>query len=985
MYGRKAGATRVHPEIPAQLQSSPQVTVAAPPTSLFPPAVQSHLQSPIRPSSCPATPSPHALRTFRALTLSRSRGLRHTASEVNGYVDAVTQEHEKERERLRRARERDGGSPRLGRANTSGTVATTATPVPIPPATPQSASASVTVPTPVPRSVAGPSQQPNQAPSTFHPSPPQADPPFVVPLDEIGRRLWSRISHPSVAPTPVTLPPAVVPAEMQPPPQIPQAQGFDPFDSQSYMDIDPAMNDFGGMGGMIDMGMGINFGMGGGGDDRQRASAMDFKTDFTDDDFSFFDRPPDVVPSAPLRMPSGVPSTSMLPELHPGAGLTPAAAGVHQCGAVPSAIGVERPERDRWWPCVHNHIRHLLPAALLKIPVDVSARHPPPHLADEHLPAILPPPSAVHKEASAPRNMQSKLRLEEGEPVHPHAQIQRKQRALHVSVRDVDEHQRSAGRGCRRRYRESGNMCAAAGRDNAAGDTAAHRYTPNPEPGVIAALLTARCAAGCKDHSRKFEGALGNGRCIRVPAFGKGHTLPSTPSPSLSACTLPIPHPIQHHRIVLHHTEALLAFEEEEEDLRGRGGRTRWAMDTRANADSGGARPHSSSASLHPLHFSRIPVVMEMMRQCRMRFERERRQVGVVKGADKGGVGATEIVSKGYIQVLCGSPEFQATSSGDGPARWTEDTERCALMGKERRGHGQRPVMKSCAGFILVTTRLRDGTSLRVVAGGHPSTRKVAFIEGRLTAVTPANDGLWAEALGDDRLAETETVQSQCRLGNAKQGRRSMKDAISLIGRNFVFWRLKRQKGGLPHLCSVEPRQSNSPSGLALWFRLRESARRMTKKQRPENNSQYAAKERKRKKDTHTHLVPIKNAGYMGIALPCGRVWSITAEVRPEIKRGSERGVGSGGSWYNNTFATQIQTQPSNARKRIARLPMGTGRNRKYTELINATGGTGKKTLRNKARRNRFSRFSATFGLGVSTKYWSHYSPFCLADLRELL
>ncbi|KAJ7719165.1 hypothetical protein B0H14DRAFT_2643093 [Mycena olivaceomarginata] len=368
-----------------------------------------------------------------------------------------------------------------------------------------------------------------------------------------------------------------------------------------------------------------------------------------------------------------------------------------------------------------------------------------------------------------------------------------------------------------------------------------------------------------------------------------------------------------------------------------------------------------------------------------------------------------EIVSKGYIQVLCGSPEFQATSSGDGPARWTEDTERCALMGKERRGHGQRPVMKSCAGFILVTTRLRDGTSLRVVAGGHPSTRKVAFIEGRLTAVTPADDGLWAEALGDDRLAETETVQSQYRkwlqmkllqeikemvsahkrgvkcLGNAKQGRRSMKDAISLIGRNFVFWRLKRQKGGLPHLCSVEPRQSNSPSGLALWFRLRESARRMTKKQRPENNSQYAAKERKRKKDTHTHLVPIKNAGYMGIALPCGRVWSITAEVRPEIQRGSERGVGSGGSWYNNTFATQIQHNQATRESELRVFQWALEGTEKYTELINATGGTGKKTLRNKARRNRFSRFSATFGLGVSTKYWSHYSPFCLADLRELL
>lgn len=328
MPGRREPLAYI-PELPAQLQPSPQVTAAAPPTSLFPPAVQSHLQSPIRPSSCPATPSPHALRTFRALTLSRSRGLRHTASEVNGYVDAVAREREKERERLRRERERDGGSPRLGRANTSGTVTTTATPVSIPPATPQSAPASVAVPTPVPQSVAGPSQQPNQAPSTFYPSPPQADPPFVVPLDENRTSPvvadLPPIPDVPVAPTPITLPPAVVPAEMQTLPQIPQPQSFDPFDSQSYMDIDLAMNDFGGMGGMIDMGMGMNFGMGGGGDDRQRASAMDFETDFTDDDFSFFDRPPDVVPSAPLRMPGGAPSTSMLPELHPGAGLTPAA------------------------------------------------------------------------------------------------------------------------------------------------------------------------------------------------------------------------------------------------------------------------------------------------------------------------------------------------------------------------------------------------------------------------------------------------------------------------------------------------------------------------------------------------------------------------------------------------------------------------------------------------------------------------------------
>jgi hypothetical protein len=126
----------------------------------------------------------------------------------------------------------------------------------------------------------------------------------------------------SVVLTPIALPPAIIPTEMPSQPQIPPPPTFDPFDSQSYIDIYMAMNDFGGM---IDMGMGMNFGMDGDGDDRQRgASAMDFETDFSDEDFDFFDRPPDVVPSAPLRMPNA-PSASMLLELHPGSGLAPAA------------------------------------------------------------------------------------------------------------------------------------------------------------------------------------------------------------------------------------------------------------------------------------------------------------------------------------------------------------------------------------------------------------------------------------------------------------------------------------------------------------------------------------------------------------------------------------------------------------------------------------------------------------------------------------
>ncbi|KAF7350887.1 Mediator of RNA polymerase II transcription subunit 13 [Mycena sanguinolenta] len=292
------------PELPPQLQPSPQVTAAIPATLL--PPVQSHLQSAIRPSSCPATPSPHALRSFRALTLSRFRGIRHTAVEINGYVDAVAREREKERERATPA----------------------ATPVSAPPATPQSTSVSAAPPPPVHQPATGPSQQPNQAPSTFYPSPPQADPPFAVPLNE--SRTSPVVADPPpitavpAAPAPITLPPAVVPAQIQDLTQVSQAPSYDPFDSQSYMGID-MMNDFGGMGSMssmIDMGMGMSFGMGGG--DRQRGgTAMEFETDFTDDDFNFFDRPQDVTPSAPLRM-SGAP-TSMLSEPHPGAGLTPAA------------------------------------------------------------------------------------------------------------------------------------------------------------------------------------------------------------------------------------------------------------------------------------------------------------------------------------------------------------------------------------------------------------------------------------------------------------------------------------------------------------------------------------------------------------------------------------------------------------------------------------------------------------------------------------
>ncbi|KAJ7935391.1 hypothetical protein B0H13DRAFT_2305044 [Mycena leptocephala] len=213
--------------------------------------MQSHLQNPIRPSSCPATPAPHALRAFRALTLSRSRGIRHVAAEVNGYVDAVAREREKERERLRRERERDGGH----RASGGPTRPALSARRPLRRRSLPRRDSAVRVcscsPPPLPQPVVGPIQQPQaQAPSTFYPSPPQADPPFAVPLTE--SRTSPVVPDPPpipVNPTPIALPPAIVPTEMQTQPQLPPPTSFDPFDSQ-YMDIDMAMNDFGNMSGM---------------------------------------------------------------------------------------------------------------------------------------------------------------------------------------------------------------------------------------------------------------------------------------------------------------------------------------------------------------------------------------------------------------------------------------------------------------------------------------------------------------------------------------------------------------------------------------------------------------------------------------------------------------------------------------------------------------------------------------------------------------
>ncbi|KAJ7072913.1 mediator complex subunit 13 C-terminal-domain-containing protein [Mycena amicta] len=299
------------PDLPPQLQPSPQMTLAAPSSAILPPPMASHLLFSLRPASCPATPSPLAMRSFRTLTLSRSKNIRQIASQVNGYVDSVAKERERERERMRREREREGGSPRLARANTSTSVSVTtpaATPAAGLPPTP-TPQASVVPPPPAqaPQPVQPPLSVQNPAPSTFYPSPPQADQLFVAPNE-------SRTSPVMPDPVPEVEPPAPPPQQTQPP-----ATTFDPF-SQSYMDmdIDMTMNSFGAMNdmsGMIDLTMDIDFGIGNAATATaaQRrgaaATAMDFETDFTDDDFSFFDQPRIIPTVAPLPMHSAAPTT----------------------------------------------------------------------------------------------------------------------------------------------------------------------------------------------------------------------------------------------------------------------------------------------------------------------------------------------------------------------------------------------------------------------------------------------------------------------------------------------------------------------------------------------------------------------------------------------------------------------------------------------------------------------------------------------------
>lgn len=290
------------PELPTPLQPSPQVPPATPSivSSLSPSNTGESSSFYSAPLPISVSPTCDSLRSFRTLTLSKSKDIRQVATEIGGYVDAVARDRERERERLRREREvGTSSSPKISR-----TVTSTSTSVSMPVEMDITNPAAPTVlPT-------NPSQHSAYAPAqNFYPSPPQTNPTIVPSSDSktspVAKTKALPLTEISSSCTPVEAP------FMEPVPTSAVSGTYDPFGNidgawsqpgASYLDADIDL-DFG-----MDLDMGFNMNMNslsGGGrsgayNDRD---GMDFEDAFTDDDFSFFDRPsrPSAVapPSAP--------------------------------------------------------------------------------------------------------------------------------------------------------------------------------------------------------------------------------------------------------------------------------------------------------------------------------------------------------------------------------------------------------------------------------------------------------------------------------------------------------------------------------------------------------------------------------------------------------------------------------------------------------------------------------------------------------------
>lgn len=310
------------PELPPQLQPSPppppppSAPVVSPtsPNHTFTtlPPNQSILTRPIIRRPC-TSPTSDSLRAFRTLTLSRSKDLNKVALEIGAYVDSIAKERERERERIRKERENShaSASPRTAATpNNSGASAST---VQMPSSTLPSQADGSPIPT-VNTQIGPPSNlaAPNVPPSVmqgqhFYPSPPRSHPPSSAPLPGIEPQTpaTTLVQTPNI-PDPQARPTATSSSD-------PAQSSYDPFSDTNWSQ--PA-NDF------MDMDYGMGFdtsidpisGGGPGGSSSDRIN-MDFDDDFgafTDDDFSFFDRP------------SGNTRTSTQIDQQPVTGLTPA-------------------------------------------------------------------------------------------------------------------------------------------------------------------------------------------------------------------------------------------------------------------------------------------------------------------------------------------------------------------------------------------------------------------------------------------------------------------------------------------------------------------------------------------------------------------------------------------------------------------------------------------------------------------------------------
>ncbi|KAG2147926.1 mediator complex subunit 13 C-terminal-domain-containing protein [Suillus clintonianus] len=270
------------PELPAQLQPSPP---PPPPPSIN--VGTPHVDSPSTPlrvltnhplTRRPATASPSPLRALRTLTLSHTPSLQNVASEVGSYVESVVRERDRERERIRRERE--------------AMASVSASPQVVTPA----AAAVSTVPTPVPDTnlplhppPPAPTEQPPIHPSVYYPSPATAIDPPAPP------------GPPSVSELSIPLPQTN---------HAPAPPSFDPFNSMDTTWSQPT-SDF------------MDYDMGPAGQRRIDVDFADYDTfTFTDDDFSFFDRPsrPSDAAPAPLAL-----SPSIFGVADVGVSFTPAA------------------------------------------------------------------------------------------------------------------------------------------------------------------------------------------------------------------------------------------------------------------------------------------------------------------------------------------------------------------------------------------------------------------------------------------------------------------------------------------------------------------------------------------------------------------------------------------------------------------------------------------------------------------------------------